>query len=59
MALPLDTLVPGGLRSGSVFCGNFFRQAVSGEMYRETLRWSPTYQVTAHVPERFGELKLQ
>ena len=59
MALPLDTVVPGGLTSGSAFYGNFCRQTGGPGQYRELLSWTPHYQAGFHVPERFGELTLQ
>jgi len=59
LALPLDKLVPGGLKSGSVFYGNFFRQAGGGDTFREYLAWSPNYTSSFHMPERFGELTLE
>jgi len=59
LAFPLDTLVPGGLQSGSVFYGNFNRSAGSGVHYREYLAWSPNYAESFHAPERLGELTLQ
>jgi hypothetical protein len=59
VALPLETLVPGGLKSGSVFYGNFYRQAGGGDVYRESLAWSPNYKAEFHLPERFGELSTE
>ncbi len=58
-ALPLETVVPGGLKSGSVFYANFHRVAGSGETYRQMLSWSPAYKVNFHMPEAFGELTLE
>jgi hypothetical protein len=58
LALPLDTLVIGGLKSGSVFYGDFFRQTGGGDVYRDLLAWTPTYQTDVHVPDRFGQLTL-
>ena len=59
MSLPLETLVPGGLRSGNVFYGNFYRQTGCGDVYRELIGWSPTYKASFHEPDRFGELTLE
>lgn len=59
LALPLATLVPGGLRSGSVFYGNFYRQTGCGDVYRDVLAWSPNYRPNCHEPGRFGELILE
>ena len=59
LALPLNTLVPGGLQSGSIFYGNFYRTDGSGDNYREMLAWSPNYKPTYLMPERFGEMKLE
>jgi hypothetical protein len=59
VAVPLETLVPGGLKSGSVFYGNFYRQTGGVDVYRELLAWSPNYKAEFHMPERFGELKLE
>lgn len=58
LILPLTAIVPGGLRSGSVSYGNFYRNAGSGDVYREMLAWSPNFGPDFHVPERFGELML-
>ena len=59
VAFPLSTLVPGGLKSGSVFYGNFCRTAGSGDVYREFLAWSPNYAPSYLLPERFAELTLE
>ncbi len=58
-ALPLATLLPGGLHSGSVFYGNLYRQAGSGDIYREQLAWSPTFTTSFHQPDKFAELTLE
>lgn len=59
VALPLETLVPDGLKSGSVFYGNFYRQTGGADIYRELLAWSPNYKTSFHMPERFAELTLE
>jgi len=59
LALPLAKLVPGGLKSGSVFYGNFFRQAGGGDTFREYLAWSPNFTSSFHMPERFAKLTLE
>ena len=59
LALPLATLVPGGLKSGSVFYGNIYRQAGGGDLYRELLAWSPNYSGSFHQVDRFAKLTLE
>ncbi len=59
VAFPLPTLVPGGIRPGDVFYGNFYCKTGSGDVYREMLAWSPNGRPDFHVPERFGELTLE
>lgn len=57
LVLPLDRLLPGGLKSGDSFYANFFR--ATGEKPRELLGWTPNFRASFHVPERLGELKLE
>jgi hypothetical protein len=59
LALPLATLVSGGVQAGGVIYGNVCRQAGGGDVYRELLAWSPNYAASFHQPERFAELTLE
>ncbi|HOF86756.1 MAG TPA: beta galactosidase jelly roll domain-containing protein [Armatimonadota bacterium] len=59
VAMPLETLVIGGLKSGSVCYSDFFRHTGGGDVFRECFAWTPTFQTDVHVPEQFGELTLQ
>ncbi len=56
LALPLDRLLPGGVRPDGTLYANFFR-AVAGQ--RELLSWGPTFIDGFHAPERLGELRLE
>lgn len=57
LVFPLETLLPGGVKPGSVFYANFFR--ATGEKPRELMAWSPNFCPSFHVPARLGELKLE
>ncbi|OGV74380.1 MAG: hypothetical protein A3K19_27225 [Lentisphaerae bacterium RIFOXYB12_FULL_65_16] len=57
LVFPLDTLLPGGVKPGSVFYGNFFR--ATGEKPRELTAWTPNFSASFHIPARLGELKLE
>lgn len=69
VSLPLAALLPGGLQSGSVFYANFFRSISVqndermwdvGPLFHDDdqLCWTPHYEPSFHLPERFGELVL-
>ena len=55
MAFPLKTLLPGGVKPGSVFYANFCRATGNGRY----LAWSANFTRSFHVLERMGKLALQ
>jgi hypothetical protein len=57
LAIPLETILPGGLKAGNTFYANFFR--ATGGQPRELLGWTPNFGDSFHVPERLGELTLE
>jgi len=57
LAIPLETLLPGGLKPGDTFCANIFR--ATGGQPRELLAWSPNFPDRFHEPARLGELVLE
>ena len=55
MSIKLKQLVPGGVKPGQSFYGNFGRHYHDGGFDA----WSPNFVMTFHVPKRFGELMLE
>jgi hypothetical protein len=56
IALPLDKLLPGGLKPGGKFYANFYRATPNLE---ELLAWSPNFSSSFHETSRMGELVLE
>ncbi len=57
VALPLATLVPGGVKSGGVFYGNLARGVPPPN--QQHLTWSATFDDSFHVLTRLGEFTLE
>lgn len=57
LALPLATLVPGGVKPGAVCYANVARGVHSPT--QQYLAWSPTFDDSFHVPGRFAEFTLE
>ena len=56
VALPLDKLLPGGLKPGGVFYANFYRASPGAS---NLLAWAPTYAGGFHDTTRLAEFTLQ
>lgn len=55
LALPLDKLLPDGIKTGDAFYANFYRQVTStGEL----LAWSPNFNGNFHELKRMGKFTL-
>ncbi|MBM4047810.1 MAG: DUF4838 domain-containing protein, partial [Planctomycetes bacterium] len=57
ISIPLDTLAPGGVKSGGKLYANFYRMIPSPS--RTLLAWSPNFDATFHVLTRLAELSLE
>lgn len=56
IAMPLATIVPGGLKSGATFYANFYR---ASNNIKEVYAWSPNFDGSFHVLDRLGAMTLQ
>jgi hypothetical protein len=56
IALPLEKLLPGGVKTGSIVYANFYR-SINGQS--EYLGWSPNFVGGFHELSRMGEITLE
>jgi len=56
LALPLDKLLPGGLKIGAKFYANFYRASPNAT---NLLAWTPNFAVGFHETSQLAEFTLK